>query len=210
MTGETGTSSAVGRGAWREPALPQPGSREPAPGELALVQAFVNSHYDLEFEHGADLFATPASLAQWLERRGLRTGAERALTDRDVARAVAVREGLRAAAREGDAARAIERSQLNEAAVGAAIEVRFTSSGPAFIPAAGSCLDRALAVVLAVTARSMLDGTWARLKVCPGADCGWAFYDNSRNQSGRWCSMSVCGGRAKARAHYRRRRDPEQ
>jgi predicted RNA-binding Zn ribbon-like protein len=32
------------------------------------------------------------------------------------------------------------------------------------------------------------------------------FFDNSRNQSGRWCSMSVCGGREKAKTHYRRRR----
>jgi predicted RNA-binding Zn ribbon-like protein len=55
----------------------------------------------------------------------------------------------------------------------------------------------------------MLDGTWDRLKACPGHDCGWAFYDHSRNQTGRWCSMSVCGGRAKARAHYHRRRDED-
>ena len=50
------------------------------------------------------------------------------------------------------------------------------------------------------------DGSWSRLKVCPGDDCGWAFYDESRNRAGRWCSMSVCGGREKARAHYRRQR----
>jgi predicted RNA-binding Zn ribbon-like protein len=67
-------------------------------------------------------------------------------------------------------------------------------------------VNGALGVVLAITARAMVDGSWSRLKVCPGEDCGWAFYDHSRNQTGRWCSMSVCGGRAKARAHYRRRR----
>jgi predicted RNA-binding Zn ribbon-like protein len=55
----------------------------------------------------------------------------------------------------------------------------------------------------------MLDGTWRRLKVCPGDHCGWAFYDHSRNQTGRWCSMSVCGGRAKARAHYHRHREED-
>ncbi len=36
----------------------QPGGRRPAPSELALVQAFINSHYDLEVNHGAELFAT--------------------------------------------------------------------------------------------------------------------------------------------------------
>ncbi len=65
-------------------------------------------------------------------------------------------------------------------------------------------VDGAIGLLLAITARTMLDGSWSRLKVCPGDHCGWAFYDHSRNQTGRWCSMSVCGGRAKARAHYRR------
>ncbi|HUE26488.1 MAG TPA: CGNR zinc finger domain-containing protein [Solirubrobacteraceae bacterium] len=186
--------------AWREPLLPQPGSREPAPGELALVQSFINSHYDLEFEHGADLFVTPDALTRWLERRGL-TGRS-ALTDRDTARAVAVREGLRALAGGGG-----ELAGLNEAARGVVIELRLGADGPRFVPGAGGGLDRALAIVLSIAARAMIDGTWSRLKICPGDDCGWAFYDHSRNQSGRWCSMAVCGGRAKARAHYRRRRD---
>jgi predicted RNA-binding Zn ribbon-like protein len=52
----------------------------------------------------------------------------------------------------------------------------------------------------------MINGSWARMKICPGRDCEWAFYDHSRNGSSRWCSMSICGGREKARAHYRRTR----
>jgi predicted RNA-binding Zn ribbon-like protein len=186
--------------AWREPSLPQPGSRDPAPGELVLVQSFINSNYDLEFEHGADLFATPATLGRWLERRRL-SGSSR-FTYRDVDRAVAVREGLRALAGGGG-----ELADLNRAARGAVIELRFADRGPQFVPGGGGPLDRALAVVLAIVARAMLDHSWTRLKICPGEHCGWAFYDHSRNQSGRWCSMSVCGGRAKARTHYRRRRD---
>jgi len=44
------------------------------------------------------------------------------------------------------------------------------------------------------------------MKACPRDVCGWAFYDRSSNASATWCSMSVCGGRAKAGAYYRRRR----
>jgi predicted RNA-binding Zn ribbon-like protein len=205
MTGESGALSTVPAGVWHEPRLRQPGSREPAPGELALVQSFINSHYDLEFEHGADLFASTAALARWLERRGLLGGAADSLSQRDVRRALAVREGLRALAK-GNAA-GLGLAGLNEAAAGAAIEVRFSPSGPSCVPGGRNPIDRALAIVLAVAARAMIDGSWFRLKICPGEDCGWAFYDHSRNQSGRWCSMAVCGGRAKARAHYRRRRD---
>lgn len=216
MTGESDASSAGPTAVWREHSLPQPGAREPAPGELALVQSFINSHYDLEFEHGADLLATPAALERWLSRRAL-LGSEPgapALTEGGVSRAIAVREGLRALARTNGGhgptptkfAAASALAELNQAARGATIEVRFGDGGPRFICGPGAALDRALALLLAIAARAMIDGSWGRLKICPGDDCGWAFFDHSRNQSGRWCSMAVCGGRAKARAHYRRRR----
>ncbi|MDB5554242.1 MAG: hypothetical protein JWL86_4226 [Rhizobium sp.] len=43
-----------------------------------------------------------------------------------------------------------------------------------------------------------------RLKICP--NCEWLFIDRSKNQSRTWCDMSVCGNRAKARLHYKKRR----
>jgi predicted RNA-binding Zn ribbon-like protein len=49
----------------------------------------------------------------------------------------------------------------------------------------------------------VLDGL-ERVKICPADDCRWAFHDNSRNGSRQWCSMAVCGNRAKARAHRAR------
>jgi predicted RNA-binding Zn ribbon-like protein len=49
------------------------------------------------------------------------------------------------------------------------------------------------------------DGTFARLKACPHARCGWAFYDTSRNRSAQWCSMRICGNRTKGEAFRRRR-----
>jgi predicted RNA-binding Zn ribbon-like protein len=44
----------------------------------------------------------------------------------------------------------------------------------------------------------------ARIKQCAGEHCGWVFFDMTKNGSRRWCEMSVCGNRAKAKAHYRR------
>jgi predicted RNA-binding Zn ribbon-like protein len=195
--------------AWRARSLVQPGGRAPAPGELALVQSFMNSYFDLEVEHGADLFATPAALADWLAGRGLMTRAD-ALGRGDLRRAVAAREGLRSLTRAnsepGGPGVAATLAGLNEAARGAAVEIRFAEDGPRFVVAGRGRLDGALGVLLAIAASAMIDGSWPRLKLCPGEHCGWAFYDHSRNQSGRWCSMTVCGGRAKARAHYRRLR----
>lgn len=42
-----------------------------------------------------------------------------------------------------------------------------------------------------------------RIRTCD--NCGWLFLDRSRNGSRRWCDMTVCGNRQKARRHYRRR-----
>lgn len=185
---------------WRLPPGPQPGGRRPAPGGLGLVQAFINTHFDLEYEHGADLLATPASLVAWLERR--RIVDPGTVGDRhDLERALALREGLRQLARGGDAD---SLEAVNGPLEGAAVVVRFTTGGPRF-ERSGPGVGGALGLIAGLTAEAMLDGSWRHLKICPGEHCGWAFYDQSRNQAGRWCSMSVCGGRAKARAHYRRR-----
>jgi predicted RNA-binding Zn ribbon-like protein len=187
----------------------QPGGRAPAPAELSLVQAFVNSHYDLEHEHGAELLSTPDRLAEWLRGHDLLDGAPQ-FGPADLGRALVVRERLRDLARangaEGGKVKAGRLQQLNAAAAGATVELRFGPRSPRVHQATRDRLDGALGRLLAITAVAMIDGTWRQLKVCPGQDCGWAFYDHSRNQTGRWCSMAVCGGRAKVQAHYRRRR----
>jgi predicted RNA-binding Zn ribbon-like protein len=66
--------------------------------------------------------------------------------------------------------------------------------------------EDALAEVTAIALASMLDGAWPRLKVC--RKCEWAFYDRSKNRSGSWCSMQLCGNRLKTRAYRTRRRSP--
>jgi predicted RNA-binding Zn ribbon-like protein len=62
--------------------------------------------------------------------------------------------------------------------------------------------------LVAVSAVDLLtEGELGRVKECPGAgDCGWLFYDTSRNGTRRWCSMEGCGSRVKMRRQYARRR----
>lgn len=53
----------------------------------------------------------------------------------------------------------------------------------------------------------LTNGDLTRVKECPGAnDCGWLFYDTSKNGSRRWCSMEGCGSRVKMRRLYARYR----
>lgn len=55
-------------------------------------------------------------------------------------------------------------------------------------------------------AELLTGGELDRVRECDGATCTWLFLDHSRNRSRRWCDMATCGNRAKARRHYRRRR----
>ena len=49
----------------------------------------------------------------------------------------------------------------------------------------------------------------SRVKECANDTCSWLFVDMSRNRSRRWCDMSDCGNRAKARRHYHRQHDAQ-
>jgi len=184
----------------------QAGGREPAPGELGLVQAFVNSHYDLERDEGGELFHSPSALTRWLRSRGL-LEASRSLTRTELRRALDVREGLRAmlAANNGVDWDADAVARLNHAASRPGVVIQFRPDGPSF-ESYERDFDGALGVLLGIVARAQLDGRWERFKACPGEDCGWAFYDYSRNQASAWCSMAVCGSRSKARAYRARNR----
>jgi predicted RNA-binding Zn ribbon-like protein len=44
----------------------------------------------------------------------------------------------------------------------------------------------------------------ARVRQCPGRDCGGLFVDSSGRR--RWCSMEACGSREKMRRYYERQR----
>ena len=183
----------------------QPGHRAPAPGDLALVQAFANTFWDLE-RHRPEQFRSPAALATWLRRRNL-LGPGVGLVEADLRRALDAREGIRALlfANSGVAPDADAITRLNASLHGACMVARLGAAvRPQFL-APNHGLDGALAVIASSVAVAQLEGRFARLKACPGPDCGWAFYDHSRNLAGTWCSMAVCGVRVKAR-HYRQRR----
>ena len=55
--------------------------------------------------------------------------------------------------------------------------------------------------VIARAFQSLIVGDGAlRVKVCANPHCRWAFFDESRNRSRRWCDSSECGNVMKARA----------
>jgi predicted RNA-binding Zn ribbon-like protein len=183
----------------------EPGGREAAPEPLALVQAFANTVAE-EGHFRWEAIGDPDSLRSWLSRMGLLAYGER-VGKADVARAKEVRKALRSllAANNGGEADAAAIRALNLTTERARLTVRFGADGRATLEPGAGGVDGALGRVLAAVHASMEEGTWGRLKSCANATCGWAFYDRSKNRSGRWCSMEVCGNRMKTRAYRRRR-----
>jgi predicted RNA-binding Zn ribbon-like protein len=179
-------------------ALPEPR----APHQLDLVIDFVNT---LDRESGVDQLSTPVALAQWLATRGL-LDAGSSLIARELAAAVQLREALRAAmlAHNGAPADGAADARLEAVARGGKLEVQFTSADAVRLVPREAGIAGALAAVLVPVAHAIGDGSWRRAKACRADDCQWAFYDRSRNRSGTWCEMAVCGNRTKVRAYRRR------
>jgi predicted RNA-binding Zn ribbon-like protein len=64
-----------------------------------------------------------------------------------------------------------------------------------------------LVVPVAEAAADLLStGDLTLVRKCENPDCILYFYDVTKNHARRWCSMASCGNRAKATAHYRRKR----
>ena len=56
-------------------------------------------------------------------------------------------------------------------------------------------------------ARLLAEEDFSNVKTCEGATCTLMFADRTRGRSRRWCSMGICGNRAKQIAHRHRLKD---
>jgi len=189
-----------------------------------LCLDYVNTVEDPLGDRPEEFLHTYPDLARWghhvgilspaaddrLRAEGERRPAEAAAT---FARAIALRDALtrifRAVAR-GDAPPEDALQGLHAEYVAALGRARLAPAGGGFDWAwdgGDDALDRPLWDVVRSAVAVLTEDDPARVKECPGAgDCGWLFYDTSKNGSRRWCSMEGCGSRVKMRHHYARRR----
>lgn len=172
------------------------------PEGVELVRAFLNT---IDYEDGVEQLGSPEALAEWLRSEGLIGRAEEA-TAGDLALAHELRSALRQEVgghHDGEPRPAALR-RLD--AVYEGLPLRLGCGDDPLVPCDDG-VPGALAQLAASVATARIEGTWSRLKICPAADCSWAFYDSSRNRSRRWCSMEVCGNRSKVRAFRNRAED---
>jgi predicted RNA-binding Zn ribbon-like protein len=177
-------------------------TRASAPAPLEVVQNFVNT---LDREGGRDMLPNADALAAWLQCHGL-IEVDAAIGKDDFTRAIAVREAIRAllVANAGGPVDPDAVRLLNQVAQRARPGIAFDQTGAASLQPDAGGVDGALGRILAIVYESMADRTWSRLKACRRDVCRWAFYDTSKNRSGTWCSMAVCGNRVKTRAYRAR------
>lgn len=181
----------------------QPGVRDPAPEPLRLVQDLVNT---VDLESGPDELATPDALTAWLRARGVDSpdlGAD------GLADALALREALRdvCSAHAGADLPAETLETLDRLLARGPLRLTFDPLGAAALhPVAGLTGVPALtARVAAAVAAATADGTWQRLKACAADTCRWVYYDRSPAGRSRWCTMAICGSRAKMRTYRKNR-----
>jgi len=177
----------------------------PAPGELELVRAFVNTW---DADDDTESLGDPAALRDWLAGQGLLEPGSR-VTAADHRHALELRESLRALlmANAGLDLDPAAGETLDRAAQRAKLALRFDPHGHVRTTAEAAGVDGALGRLLALVAGAQDEGTWGRLKACLADDCQWAYYDLSRNRSAVWCDMASCGNRQKVRS-YRERHHP--
>ena len=183
----------------------QPAGRAPAPAPLDLLQDFVNTEIP---EWAQDDLGSPAALSAWLVERGLLDAGSPPPSPEAFLRARALRSCLRALALANTTG-AVPEPAAAAAALAELQPIRFGlaigDDGAPTIAPAGEGVDGALATLAAIAVASAQAGTWSRFKACRKDTCGWVFYDQSRNRSSNWCSMTICGNRSKT-AGYRRRK----
>ena len=171
--------------------------RPPAPERIERVRKFINT---LDVEQGRDTLRSRDDAHAWLAAEALPAGNR--LEEAELARLIDFREGLRALLASRSETGAVTSDTLRalaQLAESAQLVVRFGPDGkPRLEPARGS--DPVIAALLADIAEAVGDGSWSLLKVCANDECRWAFWDASRNHSGVWCTMAVCGNRMKGRA----------
>jgi predicted RNA-binding Zn ribbon-like protein len=183
----------------------EPGGRPKAPGRLELLQRFINS-YNHDFPREWDRIGTSEKAQAWLREKRLLAPGNR-ISEIDAARLRALREAIRAlviANLGGQHPPAAALDIFRGSSGRARLRVVVDSAGRTALESEPGGIDGAVATLLGILHEAQLNGHWSRLKGC--RQCGYAFFDRSKNRSAAWCAMAICGNRTKNRAYYRRNR----
>lgn len=178
-------------------------------GTLALDFAnTVDWTEDAEPVANTDALTAPDELERWGARLGLGVHAANEpelLLARDLREALHVIFSALATGQGEPSGFALSRLRLAYAQAVAAGRLRERDDGSWGLDWASDEFRRVRFAVAADAVALLGDpDRLARVRRCPGRDCGWLFLDTSGRR--RWCSMATCGSREKMRRMYARKR----
>jgi predicted RNA-binding Zn ribbon-like protein len=168
-----------------------------APEPLLLVQLFVNTH---NYGVHPDRLDSPQSANMWLDSHG------HSIARSDHGALLELREALRHVllSNTGHADTQLATRELRRAMRNPILSVSFHDHGTAQLHGTGKKLEQFTSTIAATIAATTADGRWQRLKACGNPECHVAFYDHTKNNSGRYCSPDICANRTRQRAHRQR------
>jgi predicted RNA-binding Zn ribbon-like protein len=176
-----------------------------------LCLEFANTRYWRGQASPTETLNSAEDLAVWAAANVAKEA--RPLPRREFERALQMRETIYRlfdATARGKAPAAADLLALNEqlAAAPARSTLKRERNGFAWhVDLRGSSALGQLAPVLWSAGDLLTGGRLDKVKRCANPECGWLFLDDSRAGKRRWCSMSSCGNRAKARRHYHKSKE---
>lgn len=185
--------------------ISQHDSTAPAPGDLEILQRFLNLHeHDAE---GTTLDPPLEMIRAFLVDRGLLAPKER-LTEADRETYLELRRAMKALVVSGDGEplSPTDAEVIDRLGIRAGLHPHFHAEHEPTLEPRGGGAAAAFGRIVAIAFVASFDGTFVHLKTCADEGCRAVFYDRSKNHSGRWCSMEACGNRAKVRAWRERQK----
>jgi predicted RNA-binding Zn ribbon-like protein len=178
---------------------------KPAPMPLLAVQSFANT---LDVESGEDLLDSTETFQKWLEeselvKPGFKVRPDHLRQARELREAL--RDNLTAHSNGGSDPDSAQRMAKRAGTLHIGLVPDDAGRLSLDLSPVDSFADLG-SQLMAIAFQAQIDGTWERLKLCENPECQWAFYDSSRNRSGSWCRMGLCGNRLKNRAYRERHR----
>ena len=166
-----------------------------------LCLEFANTRYWRGQDTPTETLNTPADLAAWAK-------VPTPPTQKEFERALELRETIHrlfdtVAQGKGPAARDFDR--LNTALAAAPARTVLKRGSEAFdweLDIRSGTALALLAPVLWSAGDLLASGKLAKVRRCANPECLYLFLDDSRAGKRRWCTMSSCGNRAKAKRHY--------
>jgi predicted RNA-binding Zn ribbon-like protein len=179
-----------------------------------LCLDFANTRYYRGQAEPTETLNGPEDLAGWIATQdGAR--ASKPLNARDFETGVVLRETIYRvfeAEAQGKAPAPRDIDALNQALAATPARTTLRRSREGYDWDVGARPATALSLLAPVlwSAGDLLTGSrLGRVRRCANPECGWLFLDDSRAGKRRWCSMSACGNRAKARRHYHKSKEEE-